>query len=528
MNDEPGAGPPADGRGSRGIAAWSWLAPRPRAAIGPQDRRRIIADLYPAAGKAAHWWFKFSVMLALSVVIAVLGLSLNSDAVVIGAMLIAPLMTPLTGTAAALVMGWPRRLAQSGLAVIGGSASAVGIAYALTLLLPASARQLTPAVLARTSPDLRDLVVALAAGAAGAYASARADLSPALPGVAVAVALVPPLSAAGFTLAIGREDLASGAVLLFIANLVAIVLVSAVVLAGSGFVPAGRYRAASGRIRFGLVSAVAALVLVAAPLTDSTLASDSHAQLTQAVNQAAVSWLAPYPSLTLTGASVSGTLVNVEVAGPTSPPASTSLAQALAGVLGPGAAVQVQWFQTTAAASTRSAATLSLTLAQLRPIVQQWLSQEASTLQIAQLTKNGGSVSVTLQGASAPPPAEQLAKAISEKAGQTATVSVTWRAETPATVPSAAPVSAADEARAALAGWIAAHPGLEVLGVSAAGGTVTIDLAGTSPGQVTTGLQQAVSGALGPGSAIVFRFAQLTPVTPRPASPQPTASRPAA
>ena len=108
--------------------------------------------------------------------------------------------------------------------------------------------------------------------------------------------------------------------LLFVANLVAIVLISSVVLAASGFVPPGRIKAASGRIRFGLLSAIVALVVVAAPLTEATLASDSHAQTTQA----AVSWLAPYPSLTLTGASISGTLVTVDVTGPTSrrrPPA---------------------------------------------------------------------------------------------------------------------------------------------------------------------------------------------------------------
>jgi uncharacterized membrane protein len=76
----------------------------------------------PVPGGTGHWWFRFSVMLALSVVIAVLGLSLDSDAVMIGAMLVAPLMTPLIGTATAPVMGWPRRLAQAGLAVLAGSA----------------------------------------------------------------------------------------------------------------------------------------------------------------------------------------------------------------------------------------------------------------------------------------------------------------------------------------------------------------------------------------------------------------------
>lgn len=497
-----------------GAAVRSWRGWRFRAAMGPQDRRRIVAELYPEAGGAGHWWFRFMVMLALSVVIAVLGLSLDSDAVVIGAMLIAPLMTPLIGTAAALVMGWPRRLAHSALAVLAGSAAAVGISYVLTLLLPAAGQALTPAVLSRTSPDLRDLGVALAAGAAGAYATAREDVSAALPGVAVAVALVPPLAAAGFTLAIGREDLTGGAVLLFVANLVAIVLISSMVLVGSGFVPSGRIRAASGRIRIGLLSAVVALVLVAAPLADATLASDSHAQTTRAVNQAAVSWLAPYPSLALTGASISGTLVTVDVAGPTSPPPTTTLAQALTGVLGPRAAVQVRWFQTTSATSSRSTATLSLTLAQIRPIVQSWLASGASTLQIAQLTKSGGTVSVELEGPSAPPPADLLAQAISKRADQTVTVSVSWRTTSPATAPAASPPSDTQKARAAVTGWLAAHPGLQVLGVSVAGGIATIDLAGTDPAQVTPDLRAALAAQLGPDVTIAIRFAQLKALTP--------------
>jgi uncharacterized hydrophobic protein (TIGR00271 family) len=457
------------------------------------------------------------VMLALSVVIAVLGLSLNSDAVVIGAMLVAPLMTPLIGTAAALVMGWPRRLAQSALAVLAGSAAAVGISYVLTLLLPAANQNLTPAVLSRTSPDLRDLGVALAAGAAGAYATARKDVSAALPGVAVAVALVPPLAAAGFTLAIGREDLTGGALLLFAANLVAIVLIGAVVLAVSGFVPAGRLKAASGRIRLGLLTAVAALVLVAAPLTDATLASDSHAQTTQAVNQAAVGWLAPYPSLTLTGASITGTLVTVDVAGSISPPSTASLVKALTGVLGPGVAVGVRWFQTTSATDSHSAGTLPLTLAQLRPLVQSWLASAAggaSALQIVQLTKSGDTVNVDLAGPSAPPSANLLAQAISKRAGQAVTVSVSWRTSSPVSAPAASPASDTQKAQAAVSDWLASHPGLQVLDISVTGGVATIDLAGTDPSQVTPSLWTALKVQLGPDVTIVIRFAQLKALTP--------------
>jgi uncharacterized hydrophobic protein (TIGR00271 family) len=501
--------------GTAARSRWRW---RSRAALAPADRRRILAELYPEAGRVGHWWFRFAVMLALSVVIAVLGLSMNSDAVIIGAMLIAPLMTPLIGTAAALVMAWPRRLAQSALAVLAGSAGAVGISFVLTWLLPAADRVLTPAVLSRTSPDLRDLVVALAAGAAGAYATAREDVSAALPGVAVAVALVPPLAATGFTLAVGRADLAGGAFLLFAANLVAIVLVGAVVLVASGFVPAGRLRAASGPIRLGLLAGAAALVAVAVPLTAASAANARHAQLTEAVNQAVVTWLAPDPALTLTGASISGSLVTVEVTGSASPPSTTSLAQALTALLGPGAAVQVRWFQTTTAAASRVAGSSPLTLAQLRPLVQSWLAKTAggaSSMRIVQLASSGNVVSVELAGPSAPPPATTLAQAISKRAGRTVTVSVSWQTTA---APAPSPPSGAQQARAVAATWLSSHPGLDLLDVSLADGTATIDLAGTQPPPVTAGLRTALETKLGPDVTIVIRFTRLTVLTPAPAA----------
>ena len=367
-------------------------------------------------------------------------------------------------------------------------AGAVGIAFALTWLLPAASQVLTAAVLSRTSPDLRDLAVALAAGAAGAYATAREDVSAALPGVAVAVALVPPLSATGFTLAIGREDLASGALLLFAANLVAIVLVGSVVPVACGFVPSGRLRAAAGRIRAGFVAVVAAAVVVTAQLTATTLASASHAQTTQAVNQAAVSWLGADPALTLTGTSVSGTLVTVDVTGSTAPPPTTSLAKSLTTVLGPRAAVEVRWYQSTSAASGHGTGSAPLTLAQIRSLVQSWLAGGgASALRIAELTRSANAVSVTLDGSSSPPPALQLAQAVSKRAGQPVTVSVSWRTTPVPGAQTAAPAGspAVSQARTVIATWLTAHPGPEVLGVSQAGGTVTVDLAGTSPAQVT-------------------------------------------
>ena len=186
------------------------------------------------------WIAQFSVMLGLSVLVAVMGLSADSAAVVIGAMLLAPLMVPVMAIAAAISMALPRHLLRAAAIVAVASLASVLLAFLVAMILPDG--QLPGEVLSRTSPDLRDLLVALAAGAAGAYATVRSDVSSALPGVAVAVALVPPLAAVGLTLEGGRADLAEGAALLYVANLTAIVLVGVLVFLLTGFVPPRRLR----------------------------------------------------------------------------------------------------------------------------------------------------------------------------------------------------------------------------------------------------------------------------------------------
>jgi uncharacterized hydrophobic protein (TIGR00271 family) len=486
-----------------------------RARIDPEERRRILTALYPEPGDGGHWAFRFAVMLGLSVVIAELGLSGNSAAVVIGAMLIAPLMTPVLGVSAALVMAWPKHLVYSLLAMLGGVAGSVGISWALTSLLPAADRVLTPEVLSRTSPDLRDLLVALAAGAAGAYATVREDVSAALPGVAVAVALVPPLAATGYCLSIGRGKLAGGAFLLFAANLVAIVLASAFVMLSSGFVPLGRRHAVSLPIRIGLVATTVATAAVAVPLAATSIRNDATAQRNQAVNQAVASWLTAYPNLKLTNVNVSGADVTVDVVGPTTPPPSATLVVALSSLLGPNAAVRVDWYQSTAATSKTTTASPSLTLAELRPLVHSWLAKSsvgARAFRLLDLSMSGDVVSVDLEGASAPPAADLLAKAVSAREGSTVTVSVSWRmqsfltAQAGATTPAAA---GTEIARSTFETWSQSHPGVDLLGLSLAGGVATIDLAGGGRSLVTADLRRALASALGPDVQVVIRFVRL-------------------
>ncbi len=172
-------------------------------------------------------------MNALATVVACYGLLEDSAAVVIGAMVIATLLGPITGIALALVDGDNGLFRKALLA----EASGVVLVLCMALLIGVIHRDapLTREILARTRPMLLDLIIALAGGAAGAYASASPRLSAGLVGVAIATALVPPLSACGICLGRGEADLGCGAFVLFVTNLVAIQFASSVVLCLCGF-----------------------------------------------------------------------------------------------------------------------------------------------------------------------------------------------------------------------------------------------------------------------------------------------------
>ena len=135
------------------------------------------------------------------------------------------------------------------------------------MLLADTQLVLSPEVLARTRPTTADLFVALAAGVAGAVATIRHDITDALPGVAVAVALVPALSAIGITLAKGEATLASGAFLLYVTNLIAIAAAAALTLVLSGLLPDLTAPGASRRLATSLGFTLVGLVVIWVPLS---------------------------------------------------------------------------------------------------------------------------------------------------------------------------------------------------------------------------------------------------------------------
>jgi uncharacterized hydrophobic protein (TIGR00271 family) len=176
---------------------------------------------------------QFLLILALAGTIASLGLMADSAVAIVGAMLIAPLMRPILAIAYGVVTGKPTLLWRAVMTLLIGILVTVLIAWLTEQIL--GLREPTREIMARTRPSMIDLGVAVAAGIAAALASVRRNVADTLPGVAIAVALVPPLCVLGITLSIGAFEQAWGAALLFAVNLVAIVLCAVVVFLVDGY-----------------------------------------------------------------------------------------------------------------------------------------------------------------------------------------------------------------------------------------------------------------------------------------------------
>lgn len=202
----------------------------------------------------------FITMISLSTVIAALGLLLNSPAVIIGAMLVAPLMSPIIALALASVYGDRGLLGTAARTAAIGIVLSIVLGWLIGLLVPNA--QATPEVLARTAPNVLDLFVALAAGAAGAYALCRRKVASSLAGVAIAVALVPPLASVGILLSLLEFSLSAGAALLFATNLIAIVAAGTLIFLLLGFVPSETQKERRRIFRRSLWGALSLLVMI--------------------------------------------------------------------------------------------------------------------------------------------------------------------------------------------------------------------------------------------------------------------------
>lgn len=199
----------------------------------------------------------FTLLMTLSAMLATFGLFLNSAPVVIGAMVLAPMMSPLVSLAMAILRNEGKLLKASLLTFVIGAGLTLLVAALTAMLLPYE--QATAEISARLQPNLLDLGVAIVSGIAAAYAHARENVQKSLPGIAIAVALVPPACVMGIGLGWLDWAVISGAGLLFLTNLIGITLAGMFTFLCLGFAPAFK-------VNRGLGFSLLLIVLVSIPL----------------------------------------------------------------------------------------------------------------------------------------------------------------------------------------------------------------------------------------------------------------------
>jgi uncharacterized hydrophobic protein (TIGR00271 family) len=466
------------------------------------ERRAVMSRLLPPDNLGAI--HRYSVMLALSVTIAAVGLMANSAAVVIGAMLVAPLMTPIMAFATACSLGLPQRMARAAFMVTVSVIGSVLLAALLAAILPEF--DLASEILARTRPDVRDLVVAIAAGAAGAYALAREDLSTSLPGVAVAVALVPPLATVGILMQRGEWDLAWGAGLLFMTNLVAIVVVSMLVLFATGVVPTLRLVT-----RHPAVSAVVGLMMlvfvaISIPLTAASATAVRESQTRNSVSDLIDEWIGGL-DLTVDSFVVENSTVTVDLIGLDEPPRAFVLANELEPVLGDDAQVSVRWSQrsTGFAAAGQTEADSLTAVERVEPIAAAWMTDTLSgDYELLNVAVSSSRVVLEIAGPTPPEPDAELATAVSEALQTDVKMSIQWVQRLGVGGSQDPDVIAAET----VDGWIGPRSSVSLIAVATTAGVVTVDLAAIEDPLGMARLVDALETRLAPRAAVV-RVARL-------------------
>jgi len=275
---------------------------------GPDRNRRL-----------SRYWL----LLPLAAVIASAGVVSDSTATVIGAMIVAPLMTPILGIVLAVVLADGANLRRCLLLLVAGAAAVVAIGWLMGQFVPYPVVAATNSqVAARVTPRIVDLVAALATGAVGSVALARSDISDTLPGVAIAISLVPPLAVVGLTLESGAPRESLGAFLLFATNVAAILASGILVMA---FHRVHRVFGAAGARYGGAIVIIAALLLVViVPLHINSDRIDNTNVRQSEVQAVAERW-ANDAGWSVTGVTATGDQVLIEATGPNPAPGLTQL-----------------------------------------------------------------------------------------------------------------------------------------------------------------------------------------------------------
>jgi uncharacterized hydrophobic protein (TIGR00271 family) len=294
------------------------------------DIQRMRDELFFEGPQRGRRLSRYWLLLILAAIIASAGVVSDSTATVIGAMIVAPLMTPILGIVVAVVLGDRINLLRCIVLVVTGSLVVIALAWLLGLFIPYPVLASTNTqVAARVTPQLVDLLAAFATGAVGSVALARSDISDTLPGVAIAISLVPPLAVVGLTLESGAPHQALGAFLLFSTNVVAILASGIIVMA---FYRVLQFSTTPGhRIPDGAAAIVVVavlLVVVTVPLWINSDRVDQTNSRVAGVTAVADRW-AGDAGWTVVGVTTTGDRVYVEATGPSPTPGLGALRQDL-------------------------------------------------------------------------------------------------------------------------------------------------------------------------------------------------------
>ncbi len=252
----------------------------------PQLDDSQLEEIYREIDESRRFGPTYLLMLFLACMIALLGLLTNSPAVIIGAMLISPLMGPILCCGLALTLAdWQlgkKALKNVLLSVI----EAITIAAIATWLSPL--KELTPEILARTHPNLMDLLIAFFSGIAGTVALVKWQKGlTIIPGVAIATAIMPPLAVVGYGLSTMQWQVASGGFMLFFTNLMSIIISADLIFLVAGFRPRQQMVPQKHRlmVRNRILVASIVLILMSIPLIHTLSLAAGHARLQREISR---------------------------------------------------------------------------------------------------------------------------------------------------------------------------------------------------------------------------------------------------
>jgi uncharacterized hydrophobic protein (TIGR00271 family) len=292
------------------------------------EHRMTLADvedgLFIGRGSRSAKLSQYWVLLVLASIIGAGGVIGDSTPAVIGAMIVAPLATPIYGIALATVIGSRRDLRDALLLLVAGIAVNILIGLVMARLtfdrMPIEANL---QIVSRTAPAILDLVVAIAVGVAGAFALVRRDIGNILAGVAIAISLVPVLEVVGIALGSGRLDLAWGAFLLFLTNAAAIIVTGVVVFTAAGYASAAAERLPHAGRRAKVLIATLVIAL-AIPLSITSLSAYRYQRWMNSTEKATLQWAAD-TGWRVTNVRQAGDEIVATVAGSGEPPSIEKL-----------------------------------------------------------------------------------------------------------------------------------------------------------------------------------------------------------